>query len=570
MMVSTERRISVLERMKLSAMVVVMVASRWALTPLPRPSDRTARLRFSDSRVSIRQSSPQAFWPVLVNWRHSISTKNSGFIGFGLRRLRRAVGSGDLFEQNFGFGDVFAEEARDFLNGQDVFADHFFGFFGDLFAAEFGTGHILNHRAGGLARRDGENAEVDDPLVYHLIEFFDFTAVGEHAFKEIGEINQSGEFNAGEAAEAVVDGQRVVVEHFGEMAVGFEDIEIFIDDDHARGNVLDQRVAGAFKIPAQEVVAHRALRLAGDQGAGEFPAAVVTAGAAVEFVGFVEFADAGERFQQRRFVGRRRCGRRREIAPADIHRHVAAETAAVAADPAGGEQRGGVGGVFGHGRTVDAAAGTGQRFDEKLARRQRRGGEFGQHGTELGQAGNGNVTDWASDIAQGVVHAAFDGVDAAFFGRAEDERRLVGRIDFDVALSQQRGQRRKGDGEIKYAGIGVGLGFLGGAGTEENDPDAVAVGLAQEFGMSHHRRIEGYDRRSPLGQVFADIIDRRRTGAGNMDAVGTGFQEVPGGGAYQLRAVGGFADAGETQLAERRRQRREGNAGEVTHETRRD
>ena len=63
--------------MNRSAIVVVMFARTSAFTPDPRPSDSAASDRFSFSIVRSCTSSPQAAWPVFVNWVASISRKRS-------------------------------------------------------------------------------------------------------------------------------------------------------------------------------------------------------------------------------------------------------------------------------------------------------------------------------------------------------------------------------------------------------------------------------------------------------------------------------------------------------------
>ena len=60
MIVSADWRISMFERMNFIAIVVVSVASRFALIPLPSPSERTAMLRFSFSSLCHWKLSPQA------------------------------------------------------------------------------------------------------------------------------------------------------------------------------------------------------------------------------------------------------------------------------------------------------------------------------------------------------------------------------------------------------------------------------------------------------------------------------------------------------------------------------
>ena len=66
MMISAASSMGTLDSRNFMAIDVVMVARICALTPLPRPSERAARWRFSFSTVMKRTSSPQAACPVFV------------------------------------------------------------------------------------------------------------------------------------------------------------------------------------------------------------------------------------------------------------------------------------------------------------------------------------------------------------------------------------------------------------------------------------------------------------------------------------------------------------------------
>ena len=76
-MISTASSIGTFDSRNLIAIDVVIVASTFAFTPLPSPSESATRCRFSFSTVMNRTSSPQAPCPVLVYWAASISIKRS-------------------------------------------------------------------------------------------------------------------------------------------------------------------------------------------------------------------------------------------------------------------------------------------------------------------------------------------------------------------------------------------------------------------------------------------------------------------------------------------------------------
>ena len=73
--VSTLRTRSMSERRKRMAMVTVISERTEALMPEPRPSERTARARFSASMRSTAHASPHATCPCLQICAYSISMK---------------------------------------------------------------------------------------------------------------------------------------------------------------------------------------------------------------------------------------------------------------------------------------------------------------------------------------------------------------------------------------------------------------------------------------------------------------------------------------------------------------
>ena len=77
MMISTASSIGTFDSRNLIAMEVVIVASTFALTPLPSPSESATRWRFSFSTVMNLTSSPHAPCPVFVYWAASISMQRS-------------------------------------------------------------------------------------------------------------------------------------------------------------------------------------------------------------------------------------------------------------------------------------------------------------------------------------------------------------------------------------------------------------------------------------------------------------------------------------------------------------
>ena len=205
-------------------------------------------------------------------------------------------------------------------------------------------------------------------------------------------------------------------------------------------------------------------------------------------------------------------------------------------------------GAGAHGGTVDAAALAGEHFDEMEGAVL--GVLFARKTVEVLETGDGEIAvDGTVGVAEGVVHAALEGVGAAFFGGAEVEGALGGGVGRDFAAAEEFFQVREGAGEGKDVGMAVRLVFLGGAGAEEDDADIAEPG-AQFFAVRLDGGIDGNDAVCEPRVVFADVIDGGGACAGEPEAFRVFAQEGGGGGAHQLGAAGGFADAREAEALE--------------------
>ena len=242
-------------------------------------------------------------------------------------------------------------------------------------------------------------------------------------------------------------------------------------------------------------MAHRLLRLSGEEGLRELAAGVVAACAAVDLVGLRRLPDARERARDRRLVRLVVNDSRRGICGRPAVREASRGGGAYRRRRVGCEESRETRGAARHGRAVDASSRTRQHLDEQLAleilgmQLELSWVEVLEHPAEVLKPRYGNVSYIGLAVAQRVVHSAFDGVEASFLGRTKRELGLF--AERDAALREELLERREDDGEGKLVGMCVRLVLLRGAGPEEHDLRAVAVLLLDETAVCAHRRGKG-------------------------------------------------------------------------------
>ena len=278
----------------------------------------------------------------------------------------RFVGTRDFVEHDLGLGDMLAEEPRHLLDGVDVLADDFARLGGDLFAPPFVLRHVLHDGAGEFAAGDREDTHRHDAVAPMLAVFDDFAAVVERTGEEVGELGKERvDFKPFEIPKRLELLERA--RKLRENPVAFADRALAVDDDDAGGDVADERVGSALEIPLEVGVAHRFLGLARNEGLGEFAAGGVTARAAVELVGFGDFADPRERVGHEALFRLVFHHRRRRIGGNAAVREVAPDARLQRRGLVRGEKRIERTAALGHRRSVHAAAGTGEDFKKNLS-----------------------------------------------------------------------------------------------------------------------------------------------------------------------------------------------------------
>ena len=308
------------------------------------------------------------------------------------------------------------------------------------------------------------------------------------------------------------------------------------------------------------------LGLARDKRLRERPARLVAARAAVELVGLGGLPHAGERLRYRLLaglglderVGRVRRRSARLVAPprarlerrAGVCREQRRERSAV------GRHRG----------PVDASAGAGQNLKEKLPPAGR-AEAAAEHPPEVVEPRDAYEPHAGSAVAQGVVHAALDGIEASFLGGAERELGFF--VERNALFRQKLLERREYAGECEQVRVRVGLVLLRGARAEEDDLRVVPELLLEKRGVRAHGRREGRDEFRVGGEIPADHVHRRRAGARYDERVFGLGEDLRDAGAHGLCAVRRFAHPGEAELPEGRRHLPYRDALEVASETRR-
>ena len=354
--------------------------------------------------------------------------------------------------------------------------------------------------------------------------------------------------------------------------VALDDAEVGVDDDDAGGDVLDEGGALAFEALAQEGVAHGGLGLAGDHRGGEVAARLVAAGAAVELVGVGVLADGGEGLAEHGLVGPGVVGAGvvgrdgADDAHGDLAPDARARGAGQFARADNGVERRAAGA---HGGAVHAAAVAGERLDEDERARGRVGNPA--DAVDVGEARRGKEARLRpGGVAERVVHAALEGVEAALLGRPERELGLGRWRDEEPARREKLGEVGEGAGEVQDVGVAVGLVLLGRAGAEEDDGGLAPEGAAQRLGVRLDGRVERRDARRQLRVVLADVVDGGGAGRRDPEAGGMLAQEGGRRGRDNLRAVGRLGDAREADGAQRGGEPAERPVGERRDEARGD
>ena len=224
----------------------------------------------------------------------------------------------------------------------------------------------------------------------------------------------------------------------------------------------------------------------------------------------------------------------------------------VAQHPQPFQQAGGI--MFGTG-TVNTSAGTGEHFDEnRLAARKIL--HTGKSEFQILQPGQRSIMNAVISAlkADRVVHAAFDRVASPLFRRLRQEPILRFRnqpFRFNRRFAQHLAQFRIGERQIEQFRIAVRFVLLSDAGPDENHPDSVAEGIAQQSAVGHERRTDRRDGRRQMREVATDKIHRRRTGRREPQPTGAGVELFRHPGGDKLGAERGFADPGKSEHLQR-------------------
>src|SRR6056297_1018414 len=161
MMISAMVCTSLCSLVKFMAMVAVRVASTLALTPWPRPSDRTTMSLFSSLNFSERNTSPQMRSPSwLFCWASTSMWKSLLMVALILFLLAGLIEFNDGVEHLLGIGCTFAQQIAYFLDHLQVFVNHLGDPFDHLFLAYFRCIHIAEDSSYDLSFFNGEDGQI--------------------------------------------------------------------------------------------------------------------------------------------------------------------------------------------------------------------------------------------------------------------------------------------------------------------------------------------------------------------------------------------------------------------------
>ena len=142
-----------------------------------------------------------------------------------------------------------------------------------------------------------------------------------------------------------------------------------------------------------------------------------------------------------------------------------------------------------HRRTIHAATRAGQRLEEDgtsaLFGRRR----AGKQPAQIVEPRNGDEADLVRPIADRIVHAAFDGIEAPLLRGAEFKfGLLLDEFGQHALLLQQLPQHGEDKRKGELVWVCVRLVLLRSAGAEEDDLDVSAVFLLEELAVRPHGR----------------------------------------------------------------------------------